>query len=580
MTVLFLLGMLAAPAPEPSVTVDLKRPPRQRVAVTRIEGAEPLAWSGFRLASGDVNGDGIDDLVIAAPGGSEDRPSRRGRIYVVHGGMAARQRIDLAIRREPHVIPGKPPVWATAADIVIDARDDFDHLGRSLAVADLDRDGYADIVAGAPDGDGPLNARADCGEVTVVHGGASLPTFIRLDRPAPGVRVTTIHGRKIGDSLGGAIAVGDVSGDGVEDLVLGAAQADGESGAFDALDVGAVFILPGRQGGLDPVVDLAGPAPTGGLFVIEGDDPGDQTGAALAAGDFDGDGLSDIAVGSRGADGVDHRRPDSGEVHLVFGSAVLRPRIALGRDADVVFVSAGVGDLAGSSLAFGDFDGDGAADLAIGAPLADGPRGSLIDAGGVTLILGRPRAMLEALRPPPPEDLSNMARALQELDRVGGIKGGSPAAPAQDPAARPPIAVDLAAGDLERVITLHGLDPGDHAGVRGLADLDRDGMDDLIVGAEDSAGLRNRRAGGGEIHVVFGTRTPPPAWHLDAPAGTASIYGPVGGVRVGSSAEAVDLDGDSRPELVVGAPQAGRFLEGAIWILTATDGELLRPVSK
>src|SRR5215831_4298107 len=71
-------------------TLDLKRPPDDSPVsvLTVIGGGEPLEWGGTRLAGGDINGDGIADLVIAAPGGAEDRPSRRGRLYVVYGSVA------------------------------------------------------------------------------------------------------------------------------------------------------------------------------------------------------------------------------------------------------------------------------------------------------------------------------------------------------------------------------------------------------------------------------------------------------------------------------------------------------------
>jgi len=87
-TSLLALAVMGARSGVPSVgpapSIDLKRPaaisPTQLVGVASvIGGGEPLEWGGTRLAAGDVNGDGIGDFVIAAPGGTEDRPSRRGR---------------------------------------------------------------------------------------------------------------------------------------------------------------------------------------------------------------------------------------------------------------------------------------------------------------------------------------------------------------------------------------------------------------------------------------------------------------------------------------------------------------------
>src|SRR5215470_5434295 len=114
MTILAATALALLPATAPAV-VDLKRPPVEgplRV-LTTIVGGEPLEWGGTRLAGGDINGDGIADLVIAAPGGSEDRPSRRGRLYVFYGGVAAsRTTLDRTLRRPP-APPGRPAVVST-----------------------------------------------------------------------------------------------------------------------------------------------------------------------------------------------------------------------------------------------------------------------------------------------------------------------------------------------------------------------------------------------------------------------------------------------------------------------------------
>src|SRR5262249_54397002 len=138
---LMLLGIAAATwAAGVSFTLDLKRPPDDSpvTVLTVIGGGEPLEWGGTRLAGGDVHGDGIADRVIAAPGGAEDRPSRRGRLYVVYGSVAPpRATLDRTMRRLA-TPPGAPPGYATDADVVIEGWDDFDHLGRSLAVADVD----------------------------------------------------------------------------------------------------------------------------------------------------------------------------------------------------------------------------------------------------------------------------------------------------------------------------------------------------------------------------------------------------------------------------------------------------------
>ncbi len=594
-------GAAAGPS-ESAPSLDLKRPAAPGLRVTELIGGEPLEWAGTRLSGGDINGDGLADLVVSAPGGAEDRPSRRGRLYLVYGAVGpSRPTVDLALRRLRSIVPGTPPVYRSDADVVVLGADDFDHLGASLAVADLDADGLADIVAGAPRGDGPGNSRADCGDVVIIHGDAALPPVLDLSRPPAAVRIRTIHGRAAGDALGSAIAVADVQGDGAADLVLGAPLADAPAGGLRALDAGEVIVVP-SAGALARDLDAADRARSAPILVLHGARAGDHAGSAVAAADLDGDGVDDVVVGARGADGLDGRRLDSGEVFVVTGSAALQASAPLARAAAAVLVGADVGDALGGSLAAGDHDGDKLADLAIGAELADGERNARLDAGEVHLLLGRPADLMRVLTPP---DAAATARRARGAERGVSPVGEAPAGPEEvgstgdrGAAAAPlgPIVVDLGRADLPQVLTLQGADPGDHAGARALADLDGDGRAELVVGAEDSSSRRNTRAGGGEVWIVpggtlrqagappaggaggaggegstfprrFGSALGPHRARVLAGSAGFALYGPVGGAHLGKAAAALDLDGDGLLELVVSAPQAGQSLAGRIWIL-------------
>jgi hypothetical protein len=190
--------------------LDLRRPDARLATVSVLSGGEPLEWAGFAIATGDVNADGLGDLILAAPGGTDDRPSRRGRIYVVYGRLDPPRpaanltpRIPLPASATAPAAPATP----SGADVVIDGAGDFDHFGRALAVGDVDGDGAADIVAGAPRADGPLDSRADCGEVFVIFGAAALPPRIDLSAPQPGARVAQIIGRSAGDAFGSAVPI-------------------------------------------------------------------------------------------------------------------------------------------------------------------------------------------------------------------------------------------------------------------------------------------------------------------------------------------------------------------------------------
>ena len=585
------LGARPAGPSRRGIEVDLRRIDPERMTSTLVMGGEPLEWAGARLAAGDLNGDGLGDLVIAAPGGADDRPSRRGRLYVLFGSLEPPPRvIDLTIRYAPNVIPGGEPEkkMFTMADVVIDGAGEFDHLGISLLVDDIDGDGFDDIVAGSPRGDGPGDARADCGEVHVIHGAGMWPRRIALDAPA-GARVTWILGPSTGDALGTSLASGDLDGDGITDLAMGVPLSAGRAGALGALDVGGVIVLSGPRAGAawPAVIDLKDPRGPAGLdrFVLRGAAAGDQAGYAVAIGDFDGDGIRDLALSARAADGHEKRRPDSGQVHLVFGGTGLRAGMDLARDTDLLIAGPDIGDLGGQSLAFGDLDGDGREDLLIGAEFADGSRNTTLDAGDVIVIAGRPRPDLEALRPKPDAATSAGARTPREKrgePAPGNPDNGSSAGPDAAKNGAPPVGpVIIDPGmhpALPGVWIFHGADPGDHTGIRGAADLDGDGRAEMFIGAADSSGRRNSRGGGGEVVIIPGSEPPPAGRVVRLGDGESlTLYGPRGNTHLGIAAVAVDLDGDGRPELALSGPQAGRSLEGRIWILRADWGLFLKP---
>jgi hypothetical protein len=187
-----------------------------------------------------------------------------------------------------------------------------DQLGVSVAVGDLDGDPHADVAAGIVGKD--VGPKADAGSLLVLRGSATGVTnrgSRHLHEDGPGVAGVA----QVGDRLGSGVAIGDVDGDAIGDLVAGLAGQD--VGAATA--AGAVLVLPGASGGVTGAGSRelnSGGAGTGLADIAE---TGDVLGAAIAVGELDGDDQLDLVLGAPGEDVPGAR--DGGAVVLVTATA-------------------------------------------------------------------------------------------------------------------------------------------------------------------------------------------------------------------------------------------------------------------
>jgi len=336
----------------------------------RIDGIDAGDLSGYSVSGGgDVNGDGLADLIVGALGADPGGNGFAGESYVVFG-KAGSASVDLAS--------------LGAGGFSINGIDGWDQSGLAVAGAgDVNGDGLADLVVGAPFANpgGDDNA----GESYVVFGKASTTTVDLANLGAGGFRINGIDGSDFsGISVSGT---GDVNGDGLADLIVGASDAN--PGVDTA--AGESYVVFGKASPTTVDLDNLGP----GGFRIDGIDAADRSGTSVSgAGDVNGDGLADLIVGASDADpGGDG---GAGESYVVFGKAGSTPvdlatlgtggfRID-GIDAD---------DNSGTSVSgAGDVNGDGLADLIMGANLAD-PSGDF-DAGESYVVFSASSPLLNA----------------------------------------------------------------------------------------------------------------------------------------------------------------------------------------
>lgn len=342
-------------------TVDLGALGSDGVTIT---GPADDALGASVAAAGDVNDDGIDDVIIGDPDADTGPGSDAGSAHVVYGSATPPTAIDVAT-----LAP------ATTGFTIFGATTGED-AGTSVAgVGDVNEDGVDDVIVGSEQfGTTPSTGRAD-----VVFGtpGSGTPADVNLS--ALGVAGVTFTGSADDDQAGEWVgAAGDVNGDGTPDLVIGAPEDDtGGPGSGSAYVVfGSNAIAGGTLGSL----------PAGAEIEISGAAAGDNTGrAAAGAGDVNDDGIDDLIVGS--PDDAVSGSGNPGSATVVFGSEtpVDVALDSLGA-AGVLITGSGDGDLAGFRVSGdGDVNGDGIADVLIGSSDADDGG---TDAGAAHVIFG------------------------------------------------------------------------------------------------------------------------------------------------------------------------------------------------
>jgi hypothetical protein len=419
----------------------------------RLDGAATGDESGRSVASArDVNGDGLDDLIIGASRADPDGKSS-GSSYVLFGRSG-------------------PAAFASGINLGnLNGSDGFrmegaldgDSSGASVSAAgDINADGVGDLIVGAPMAD-PNDAQSGSSYIVFGRSGP-IPFGVSINLSSmDGNLGFRIDGESTQDQCGYWVsAAGDINDDGLDDIVVGAyAASGGASGS------GSSYVVFGRPSTMAFPSSLQPGSLDGTIgFRIDGVGNTDHSGRSIAsAGDVNDDGLNDLIIGAVGAD-VNGQL--SGSSYVVFGRSGTTPfaaSLSLGTlDGSNGFRLAGeaAADLSGFSVASaGDINGDDIADLIIGAPYTD----------------------------------QNGVNAFGSSYLVFGRSGDSPFS----------ASINLSSLNGTTGVRFDGVAAGDESGysTAGAGDINGDGIDDLIIGAR---GASHNGFASGSAYVVFGVR--------------------------------------------------------------------------
>ncbi len=349
-------------------TIDLAQTP----ADVTMTGGFTNSLFGDAVATGDIDGDGNAEVVVGSP--FEPRPAGRDRAGQLAGAVF--------VFRGGETLEGNRDIAAGEFDAVIYGKEEFeggDEAGDNLATGDLNDDGLADIAITGEAADGPDNERSVAAEVYVIYGSEDFGGVTDIGADEQDV---IVYGADANDTTGFNIGAADVTGFGADDLLVSLRGGDGEGNRFP--EAGELHIFPGPS--LPAVIDLAD---YDADRYVYGADAADFLGNGIAVIDWNGDGAPGLAIGSPMGDGPDNdsvNSRDTGEVHVIDARNITGGVSVAAAPVLLTVFGARAEDFLGQSVAAGDFNGDGRADLAVLAMRADGPDGSRPDAGAIYII--------------------------------------------------------------------------------------------------------------------------------------------------------------------------------------------------
>jgi len=441
--------------------------------------------SPARAAGGDFNGDGRADLAIGAPFEGVGTVANAGIVHIIYGLNAAG--LNASGNQQ----------WTQNSGGIADACEEGDQFGSALAVGDFDDDGFDDVVIGVPEES--VNGQPGAGAIHVMYGSA---IGIRSTRSKQFTQATAgvEDEPNQDDNFGGTLAVGDFDGDGYDDVAVSATFED----VSFVPDSGAVHIFYGSSTGLTATGNQFWSQDSAGI--LDECESGDRFGFSLAAGDFDGDGRDDLAIGSHLEDvGA---AVNAGSVHVLYGSPsgiTSTDQLWTQNTAGIADTSE-IADLFGESLTAGDYNGDGYDDLIIGVPFES--LGAASNCGAVHALYGSSLRLRSTGSQFWHQNTAGIADAIADNELFGS---------------------ELATGD-----------------------FNNDNRDDLAIGVPLQE--VNAIVGAGAVHIILGsaaklTATGSQFWHQDSDGilevAEADLFG--------SALAAGDFDNDGKDDLAIGA---------------------------